>query len=98
MKIVREKAIAKPLARLFKSEFANIDVTPSIKKSSKDRQKIKIGKLDNANIIEENKTKRIREHYKALENTFKEIYITDNVNNEAIMKMVMSQKIKISLL
>jgi hypothetical protein len=97
-KIIREKAIAQPLARLFKSEFANIDVAPSIKKSSQDRQKIRFGELDNANIIEINKTKRIREHYKALGNAFKEIYISDNVNNEAIMKMVMSQKIQKELI
>jgi predicted Mrr-cat superfamily restriction endonuclease len=85
--IVKEKAIAQPLARLFKSEFANIDITPSKKKSSKDREKIRYRALDGTKILEFNLTKRIREHYKALGNAFKEIYISDNVNNEAIMKI-----------
>lgn len=97
-KIVKEKTITKPIARLFKNEFSNIDLIPSKKKSSKERQKIRFGELDNANINEINKTKRKREHYKALGDAFKEIYITDNVNNEAIMKLVMSQKIQKELI
>jgi hypothetical protein len=49
-----EKTIAKPLARLFKSEFANIDIAPSKKKSSQDRQKIRFRALDGAKILEFN--------------------------------------------
>jgi hypothetical protein len=74
--------------------FDNNKINKQTKKTHTQRINERFKDLNENQIREQVTIRRRREHYKALGNSFKEIFIIDNVNNKQLMKGLINQKLQ----
>ena len=87
-KAKEKRDIKNEVTQLFKS--ANNIIKPTTKKSNTQRFNEYV---NNLGIVEGLNNRRRRIHLKGLGNAFKEIYITEKVNNKEVMRKVLFQKV-----